>query len=50
MKLLRRLVGVVTRSIVSTMSVEDRAIEVVAIGPRRYVYEETYRRVQREND
>ncbi len=29
---------------------EDRMIEVVTIGPRRYVYEETYRRVRRTND
>lgn len=27
---------------------EDRTIEVVTIGPRRYVYEETYRKVQRD--
>jgi len=29
---------------------EDRTIEVVTIGPRRCVYEETYRQVRREND
>lgn len=29
---------------------EDRMIEVVTIGPRRYVYEETFRKVRREND
>ncbi len=27
--------------------VEGRVIEVVAIGPRRHIYEETYRRIQR---
>lgn len=25
---------------------EDRRIEVVALGPRRYIYEETYRRIR----
>jgi mRNA interferase RelE/StbE len=29
---------------------EDRTIEVISIGPRRPVYEETYRKVRREND
>jgi mRNA interferase RelE/StbE len=29
---------------------EDRSIEVVTIGPRRSVYEETYRQVRRETD
>jgi len=28
---------------------EDRSVEVVAIGPRRYIYEETYRKVRGEN-
>lgn len=26
---------------------EDRGIEVVALGPRRYIYDETYRRMRR---
>jgi len=29
---------------------EDQTIEVVTIGPRRCVYEETYRQVRRENE
>ncbi len=29
---------------------ENRMIEVVTIGPRRYIYQETYRKLQREND
>lgn len=29
---------------------EDRAIEILSLGPRRYVYEETYRKIRREND
>ena len=29
---------------------EDRAVEIVSLGPRRCVYEETYRKVRREND
>jgi mRNA-degrading endonuclease RelE of RelBE toxin-antitoxin system len=29
---------------------EDRTIEVVAVGPRRCIYEETYRRVTREQE
>lgn len=28
---------------------ENRSVEVVAIGPRRHIYEETYRKVQGEN-
>jgi mRNA interferase RelE/StbE len=28
---------------------DDRLVEVVAVGPRKQIYEETYRRVQREN-
>jgi mRNA interferase RelE/StbE len=28
---------------------EDRLIEIVAIGPRRYIYAETYRKVRGEN-
>jgi mRNA interferase RelE/StbE len=28
---------------------EDRIIEVVAVGPRRSIYEQTYRRVMREH-
>ena len=29
---------------------EDRTIEIVTVGPRSSVYEETYRQVRREND
>jgi mRNA interferase RelE/StbE len=29
--------------------VENRLIEIVTVGPRRCVYEETYRKVRREN-
>ena len=29
---------------------EGRTIEIVSIGPRRYIYEQTYRKVRREND
>ena len=29
---------------------EDRMIEIVSIGPRRNIYEETYRRLQRHSD
>jgi mRNA interferase RelE/StbE len=28
---------------------ENRLVEVVAIGPRKYIYQETYRKVQGEN-
>lgn len=28
---------------------ENRSIEIVAIGPRSYIYQETYRRVQGKN-
>lgn len=28
---------------------EDHSIEIVAVGPRRYIYEETYRKVRGEN-
>jgi mRNA interferase RelE/StbE len=28
---------------------EDRAIEIVAIGPRRSIYDEPYRKLRREN-
>lgn len=27
---------------------EDRSVEIVAIGPRRHIYEETYRKVRGE--
>jgi len=29
--------------------VRDETVEVVAIGPRRYIYEETYRKIQGEH-
>jgi len=29
--------------------VGDETVEVVAIGPRRYIYEETYRKIQGED-
>ena len=29
---------------------EDGTIEVVSIGPRRHVYEETYRKIRRKSD
>jgi mRNA interferase RelE/StbE len=28
---------------------EDRSVEVVAVGPRKYIYEETYQRVRSES-
>lgn len=28
---------------------EDCSVEIAAIGPRRYIYEETYRKVRSEN-
>lgn len=35
--------------IVYRLSTEKHAIEIIAIGPRKYIYEETFRIIKKEN-